>query len=636
MSAIAAVLHLDGRPVARELIARLTEAMAVNGPDGRHVWVDGAVGLGCASFYTVPEQLQEPMPLVSGTRTLVLDGRIDNRDELRRECARRGAAVAEDAGDGAYVIAAYDVWGVDSPAHLIGEWAFVLWDGAEQRLIAARDHIARRSLRWWSDGHTLIVSSQFPGILEHPDVRAEPNEAVVAEWLAGTPATIEETLWSGVRNVPGGRRLVSVRGHPPRLDRYWNPSSEAADPIRNVADAVDAMRSTVTEAVRAHLRCIGTPEVELSGGWDSSTVAAVAHKLHVAGHGPNFRLSSAVFPTDRLIDETPYIEAMERQLGRASIKRPYAPAPFDDLVAAVRESRHPWRRDDWRAIRATNAHRVTVTGDGGDETLGGMWRSAPAVLAHALLTRRSNRTGVHGLLESTVRPHIRPLLPRYVRVMRSVPTGPGSNRGLIRRTSLVDRFVDAEPKWTRATLRRRRDPRVARQLERPSKRPDTRAGSGTLRRAASPTARRPGGPLGAQAAGACDRLAAHRGAAPARLRFRGVSARPVTGRTWGTEFRRCASGSFSAWLRGSASRVGSARQVGSMPLARQLRERAMTGSWVIGPLACCTLWSYGYRTRHHRSNETALHRSSGERRGLVGDLTFAALHRQHRIRQATT
>lgn len=454
MSAIAAVLHLDGRPVVPELVASLTKAMAANGPDREDVWVGGAVGLGCASFYTVPEQLHEPMPLIVGTGALVLDGRIDNRTDLRRECGDRGVAIAHDAGDGAYVLAAYDAWGVDAPAHLIGEWAFVLWDQVEERLLAARDHMARRSLRWWSDGRTLIVSSQFPGILEHPDVRPEPNEGVVAEWLAGNPATIDETLWTGIRNVPGGRRLLSTRGGRPQVGRYWDPADEREEPITSVADATDAMRTAVAEAVRAHLRCVGTPEIELSGGWDSSTVALVANELHAAGGGRDFQLSSALFPDDPLSDETPYIEAMERQLGRASLKRPLELAPFDLLAQAMKESRHPWRRDDWRTIGASSTHRVTLTGDGGNETLGGMFASGPAMLADAFLTRRPRPVTSRELLAGVARPHVRPVLPRRIRVARSVPPAAWLDPDFVRRTSLVERFVDAESTERYTTLRR--------------------------------------------------------------------------------------------------------------------------------------------------------------------------------------
>ena len=454
MSAIAAVLHLDGRLVTSESVTRLTDAMALNGPDARDVWAEGPVGLGCASFYTVPEQLHESMPLVTGARALVLDGRIDNRPQLRRDCAGRHVAVASDAGDGAYVMAAYEAWGVDAPAHLVGEWAFVLWDRVERRLMAARDHMARRSLRWWSDGRTLIVSSQVPGILEHPDVRAEPNEGVVAEWLAGSPATIDETLWAGIRNVAGGRVLVSTRGAAPQVTRYWDPANEREPPIKHVDEAAEAVRSAVREAVRAHLRCIGTPEIELSGGWDSSTVALVAHELHEAGESCDCRLSSVVFPDDPRCDESPYIEAMERRLGRHALKRPHAPAAFARLLEEARDTRHPWRRDDWRALPVSDQHRVTLTGDGGNETLGGMWPSGPAMVADALLTRRGERRLVRGLLHRIVRPHARPSLPRPIRIRRSPPPGAWLDGDLVRRVALRGRLVDAEATDRCTTLRR--------------------------------------------------------------------------------------------------------------------------------------------------------------------------------------
>jgi asparagine synthase (glutamine-hydrolysing) len=265
---------------------------------------------------------------------------------------------------------------------------------------------------------------------------------------------MDETLWAGIRNVPGGRRLVSVRRGTPRLHRYWDPETEKEQPITSLADAAEALRSAVTEAVRAHLRCIGTPEIELSGGWDSSTVALAAHELHAAGDGPDFQMSSVVFPDEPLIDETPYIEAMERHLGRSSLKRHHRAAPFDVLAQAFKETRHPWRRDDWRAIRASTTHRVTLTGDGGNETLGGMWRSGPAILADAFLTRRPRGPSARALLASVARPHLRPHLPRRVRVARSAPVGAWVDRDFSRRTSLMERIADAEPTQRSTTLRR--------------------------------------------------------------------------------------------------------------------------------------------------------------------------------------
>ncbi|MDP9259975.1 MAG: asparagine synthase C-terminal domain-containing protein [Actinomycetota bacterium] len=277
---------------------------------------------------------------------------------------------------------------------------------------------------------------------------------MVAEWLAGAPATIDETLWAGIRNVPGGRRLVSSHRGAPRVSRYWNPAEESEEPINNLADAADAMRSAVTDAVRAHLRCIDTPEIELSGGWDSSTVAVVANELHAAGAGPDFRLSSVVYPDDPPLDESPYIEAMERHLGRASLKRPLHLAPFEILMDEGRETRHPSRRDDWRAIEVSAAHRVTMTGDGGNETLGGMWPSGPALLADALLTRGPDGARPRELLAQTLRRHVRPSLPIPLRMLRSPPLGLWLDRDFSRRVSLARRFAVAEPATRFTTLRR--------------------------------------------------------------------------------------------------------------------------------------------------------------------------------------
>ena len=238
--------------------------------------------------------------------------------------------------------------------------------------------------------------------------------------------------------------------------RYWDPASETEKegPIRDIGDAADAFRSAVTEAVRAHLRCIGTPEIELSGGWDSSTVALMAHTLHAAGKGPDFRLSSATFPDDPPCDESPYIEAMERHLGRMSLKRPHAPAPFEVLLREVGETRHPWRRDDWRAVPVSPLHRVTLTGDGGDETLGGMWPSGPSIVADRFLLARAHRESAREVFAAVARPHVRPSLPLAIRARRSPPLGPWLDRDFVHSVALARRYVEAESTVRFTTLRR--------------------------------------------------------------------------------------------------------------------------------------------------------------------------------------
>lgn len=454
MSGILAVFHRDGRPVDAETVDRMAAPMADAGPDGLQVWTDGEIGLAVASFHTVPEQIAEPAPLVDGDLAIAFDGRIDNREQLRRALAARGEGVRPEAGDAAHVLAAYRIWGDEVAHHLIGEHAFVLWDGAARRILGVRDHVGVRALRWWSDGRTVVACSHFAPILAHPAVPARPNEGVVAEWLCNMPTSIDESLWDGVLSVPGGGRLRAGRDRPPRVDRYWRPQDEIGRRrIHSADEARETLVELVTEAVRCRMRAVGRPLVELSGGWDSSTVAVVAHDLHAAGEISDFELFAALYP-GLACDETPWIEAVERQFGRTATKRPQEPADPVEDQRAVQRLRHPFARDVLRAIPASAERRVGLTGHGGDEIVGGMFYDLGSLLDPRRV-RRLARRGMRHVLHETVRPLVRPLLPVRVRAARLPPFPPWVSPALLARTALAERLACREPIVTKGGTRTR-------------------------------------------------------------------------------------------------------------------------------------------------------------------------------------
>ncbi len=456
MSAILAVFHRDGRPVDAGSLRRLSATMAEAGPDGLGLSVDGEIGLAVASFHTVPEQIGEPAPLVDGRLAIAFDGRIDNREDVRRACAAHGVRVSTGAGDAAHVLAAYRAWGDGAASKLIGEHAFVLWDRRARRVIAVRDHMAVRSLRWWTDDRTLIVSSHFAPILAHPDVRALPNEGAVAEWLCNMVTSIDESLWDGVFSVPGGGQLSASREQRARVTRYWRPQDEIESRrIRSADEARELLVEITTEAVRCRMRAVGRPLVELSGGWDSSTVALVAHDLHVAGAAPDFALFAATYP-GLSCDETPWIEAMEQHLGRAAIRQPQTVMDPAENEARVRRLRHPHACDWLRNVPASPDRRVGLTGDAGDEVLGGMLHDMGSLLNPRRLPRAVGYNGFRALSHATVRPWIRPLLPARVRAARLPPAPVWVSPELLARVSFADRIARREPTVSRGGLRARR------------------------------------------------------------------------------------------------------------------------------------------------------------------------------------
>jgi len=129
MSGIAGIICFDGAPVEVGLVEKMTASMPYRGPDGIYHWVKGSVALGQCMLYTTPESLEEIQPLTNEDESLVLvmDGRVDNWEELRKELLGRGV-VLRNISDAELVMRSYETWGEDCLTHIDGDFALVICD----------------------------------------------------------------------------------------------------------------------------------------------------------------------------------------------------------------------------------------------------------------------------------------------------------------------------------------------------------------------------------------------------------------------------------------------------------------------------------------------------------------------------
>ena len=225
MSGIAGIIHFDGKPVEPGLIEKMTSAMAHRGPDGINHWVKGSVALGQCMLRTTPESLEEHQPLTNEDESLVLvmDGRVDNWEELRRELLGRGA-VLRNRSDAELVLRAYEIWGRDCLAHIDGDFALVIWDARRQEAFCARDRMGHKPFNYHWDGKTLAFASELHAILALPWVPEIPNEGMLAEFLAAEWYSRDETLWQGILRLVAAHRMV-VDATGPRLEAVLDPGS---------------------------------------------------------------------------------------------------------------------------------------------------------------------------------------------------------------------------------------------------------------------------------------------------------------------------------------------------------------------------------------------------------------------------
>ena len=161
MSGICGIVNQDGAPIDRHLLEEMTAFMAFRGPDAQEVWTNASVGFGHTLLRTTFESEHEQQPFsLDGKVWITADARIDGRDELRKKIAARGRDRIEGVTDAELILHAYDSWGEDCVKHLIGDFAFAIWDGPRKRLFCARDHCGPD--RHYADPGVMRTSGVIP------------------------------------------------------------------------------------------------------------------------------------------------------------------------------------------------------------------------------------------------------------------------------------------------------------------------------------------------------------------------------------------------------------------------------------------------------------------------------------------
>ena len=378
MSGITGCYNLDGKPAGRALIQRMMHRLAHRGPDGSAIWTDGPVGLAHLAFHTTPESLGETQPLCNEARTicLTLDGRVDNRTALQAALEARAVRLRSDS-DAELVLRAYECWGIDCPHHIIGDFAFVVWDRLNQQLFCARDILGTRPFYYSRNHRRLLWASELRALLEDETVRMMPNEGMIGEYLANTIVSNEETLFRDIVRLPPAHCLLVRSGHV-RVFRYWD-----IDPLRKIRyrrgeDYAEHFFTLFKEAVRSRLRSHRPIGVDLSGGLDSSSVVGMTQLLCQEGvlpiRGPE--TFSLIFP-GLACDESSYIQDVVQRWELPSTRLVADTQTLGYYVAQVaRDFDFPEYPNSAMAAplrMQARAKGITVIldGSGGDEWLGG-------------------------------------------------------------------------------------------------------------------------------------------------------------------------------------------------------------------------------------------------------------------------
>lgn len=309
---------------------------------------------------------------------VIASARLDRVADLTREVASwLEGQTSPSAAD--LILAAYLRWQDRCPEHLLGDFAFVIWDSRRQSLLAARDplgikplHYARSGTRWW-------FASEVLCLLAHPDVSPDLDLESVGDFLTGTDHPQDRTFFQQIRRLLPGHCL-QVTANAERPWRYWSLDREI-EPCSET-EAVERFRVLLQQAVSDRLPASSEiAAIALSGGLDSTTVAALACRERASMGAPQGLIAgSLVFDTLSECDERPYLRTILDSLKISAVTidaerfwflgDPEAYQPEIDTPALSWEGGY---RQLLRAL-ADQGTRVLLTGHGGDHLLRGSGR----------------------------------------------------------------------------------------------------------------------------------------------------------------------------------------------------------------------------------------------------------------------
>jgi asparagine synthase (glutamine-hydrolysing) len=390
MSAIFGLVNLDERPPDSRELDLMAAALAAHGPDGGGTWIGERIGLGQRLMCFTPEDRLERQPLVSaeGLHAVVMDGRVDNRPELVQELGV-SSAEAREMPDSAFILRSYRKWGLDCRHHLVGDFVFAVCDLHAGHVLIVRSPVSTRTLYYHSAPGRFVFASAPKGLFALPWIAREIDQQRLADYLVQAPREPGSSFFARVSELHSGCSLVVLReGF--RLESHWQPDLRQETRFPRDSDYVDAFNAIFDRVIADHLRSLTPVGVMMSGGLDSSSVAAAAARL-LSRQGKRLTTFTEVpragFDLDlgkhTYADETPFVRAIARKCANLELNFVRTDGFFLDGVDCYFDAqegpfRAVWNRLWWEAIlqeAAGCSMRVLLTGLPGNltVTLGGEW-----------------------------------------------------------------------------------------------------------------------------------------------------------------------------------------------------------------------------------------------------------------------
>jgi asparagine synthase (glutamine-hydrolysing) len=381
IAGIAAARLLD--PGMRVRAVRMRDMMTHRGPDGVGLWADDHAVLTHVRLSIVDVAGGgQPLSNEDGRIWVTYNGEIYNHRDVRAELESAGHRYATRC-DTETIVHAYEQWGDECVHRFRGMFAFGLWDGPRRRLLLVRDRLGVKPLYWARAGDVLLFASEIKSILASNLIAARPNLEVLSEILATRYTSGTETLFEGIYKLLPGHRLV-FEDDRVRVEQYWDVPVDGPDAgLERLDDTtlVDRFRALLEESVRLRLMSDVPLGAFLSGGIDSTAVAALMAR-EMDRPVQTFSVAFA----DRRFSELEYAQQAARAIGADSH---HIVIDDEDFFGAL--PRLIWHEDEpiahpssvplhFVSALARQHVKVVLTGEGSDELLAGYGKYPRALL----------------------------------------------------------------------------------------------------------------------------------------------------------------------------------------------------------------------------------------------------------------
>ena len=394
MCGIAGFVAVDGLgPEAPARAVRMRDIITHRGPDAAGLHVDAHAALAHRRLSIVDLSTgQQPLSNEDGSVWVAFNGEIYNHADIRRQLEASGHRYRTKS-DTETIVHAYEQWGDDCVRRFRGMFAIALWDAPRRRLLLVRDRLGIKPLYWTRTGDTLLFASEIKALLASDLVSRDPNTAALPELLGTRYLAGPETMFRGVHKLLPGHRLIFEDGRV-AIEQYWDvpgraeplrhdwerpkadlqagDSSGAGLQTRRDRDVVGEFRDLLEESVRLRLMSDVPLGMFLSGGIDSSAIAALMARLI----GRPLQTFSVAFK-DRAFNELEYAREVARAIHADSHEIVIDDGDFFGALPKL-----IWHEDEPIAhtssvplyfVSALARQHVTVvlTGEGSDELLAG-------------------------------------------------------------------------------------------------------------------------------------------------------------------------------------------------------------------------------------------------------------------------